>query len=63
VKDLKQSIAINERALVEVSNTGATLKRQQGSVMDKFQRLEHQVAIRLCAAAPRGCGAMRCCLW
>eukprot|EP00983_Pelagomonas_calceolata_P131544 1161785-Pelagomonas_calceolata.AAC.11 len=46
VKDLKESIAINERALADVSNTGATFKRQQASVMEKFQRLEHQVRVQ-----------------
>ncbi|KAF5831088.1 hypothetical protein DUNSADRAFT_13619, partial [Dunaliella salina] len=51
VKDLKESIAINERALADVSNTGATFKRQQASVMEKFQRIEHQAALKLEAAA------------
>ena len=45
MKDLKESIAVHERVVTEVSNTGATYKRQQASVMDKFQRLEHQVCV------------------
>lgn len=43
VKDLKEEIATSERSLAEITNTGATLKRHQATVQDKFQRLEHQV--------------------
>lgn len=42
---MRENIATNERHLAEISNTGATLKRHQATVMDKFQRLEHQVGV------------------
>lgn len=43
VKDAKESISINERALAELVNTGATLRQHQATLQDKFQRQEAQV--------------------
>jgi hypothetical protein len=40
---MKEGIAGQERALSELTNTNATLKRHQVTVMDKFQRLQAQV--------------------
>jgi hypothetical protein len=43
VKDVREQITANERALGEVTNTAATLKAHQATVMDKIQRVETQV--------------------
>lgn len=43
VKDVREKITSNDRALAEVTNTAATLKAHHATVMDKFQRLEAQV--------------------
>ncbi|KAG1680572.1 hypothetical protein FOA52_015019 [Chlamydomonas sp. UWO 241] len=51
VKDARASIAAHERALSDISNAGAQLRRNIATLDDKFQRLEHQAALKLEAAA------------
>lgn len=47
---MRENIATNDRALAEISNTNATLKRHQATLMDKFNRLEAQAALKMEAA-------------
>lgn len=51
VKDTRASIASHDRALSDISNAGAQLKRNIATLDDKFQRLGHQAALKLEAAA------------
>jgi hypothetical protein len=43
VKDMKESIGTQERALSELTNTCTAFKRHQVTVIEKFERLDKQV--------------------
>ncbi|GAX76844.1 hypothetical protein CEUSTIGMA_g4290.t1 [Chlamydomonas eustigma] len=51
VKDGRLAINANERQLSEITSHTSTLRRHMATLSEKFQRLEHQAALKLEAAA------------
>jgi hypothetical protein len=52
---MRESIAAQERALAELTNTGAALRRAQATAQDKLARMEAQVLLGLFVVAFGGC--------